>query len=220
MNKINPKVDDYLNESPNWREELEQLRMIVLDCGLTEALKWGVPCYTFEKKNVILLGRFKEYCVISFVKGALLEDKHGILLQQTENSQSVRIVKFDNFQTIIELEDVLKSYIYEAIEVEKAGLKVSYKAAQDFDMPTELQDKMNEMPEFKKAFYALTEGRQKGYLLHFAAAKQSKTRAARIEKYTKRILKGKGITDCVCGLSKKMPSCDGSHKFAPFGYED
>ncbi|NJN77605.1 MAG: hypothetical protein HC803_04160 [Saprospiraceae bacterium] len=210
---MNPKVDKYFDRIDSWQEELETLRAFILDCGLTEELKWGVPCYTFQNGNVILLGGFKEYCVISFVKGVLLNDSEEILIQQTENSQSVRIIKFTNVQEILDMETVLKSYIYEAVEVEKAGLKVDYKSNDETEFVEELVDRMAEDAAFKTAFEALTPGRQKGYNMFFAAAKQSKTRVSRIEKYTSRIFDGKGMNDCVCGHSKKMPGCDGSHKY-------
>jgi uncharacterized protein YdeI (YjbR/CyaY-like superfamily) len=210
---MNPKVDKYFGRIDSWQEELETLRAFILDCGLTEELKWGVPCYTFQKGNVILLGGFKEYCVISFVKGVLLHDAEEILLQQTENSQSVRIIKFTNVQEILDMETVLKSYIYEAVEVEKAGLKVDYQSNDELEFVEELVNKMAKDAAFKTAFEALTPGRQKGYNMFFAAAKQSKTRVSRIEKYIPRIFDGKGMNDCVCGHSKKMPGCDGSHKY-------
>jgi uncharacterized protein YdeI (YjbR/CyaY-like superfamily) len=213
MNTLNPKVDEYLGTLPKWQEELEALRMMVLDCGLTEELKWGVPCYMFQQSNLILLGAFKDYCVLSFIKGALLSDTDGILIQQTENSHSGRIIKFSSVREIIKMKPLLKAYIYEAIEVEKAGLKVEYKKLTDFDIPEELQKIFEGDPVFKTAFEALTSGRQKGYFLYFSEPKQSKTRTERVEKYRQRILDGKGIRDCICGLSKKLPSCDGSHKY-------
>lgn len=210
---MNPKVDAYFERIESWQEELETLRGFILDCGLTEELKWGVPCYTFQNGNVIMLVGLKEYCVISFVKGVLLNDAEEILIQQTENSQSVRIIKFTNVREILDMETVLKSYIYEAVEVEKAGLKVDYKKNTDLVFVEELQQKLAADAAFKTAFEALTPGRQKGYNMYFEAAKQSKTRASRIEKSLPRIFDGKGINDCVCGRSKKMPGCDGSHKF-------
>lgn len=218
MNTLNPKVDEYLGTLSKWQEELEALRMIVLDCGLTEELKWGVPCYMFQQSNLILLGAFKDYCVLSFIKGVLLSDTDGILIQQTENSHSGRIIKLTSVQEILKMKSLLKAYIYEAIEVEKAGLKVehkkiSYGEPTDFDIPEELKEKLEADPTFKTAFMALTPGRQKGYFLYFSEPKQSKTRAERVEKYRQRILDGKGLRDCICGLSKKLPSCDGSHKY-------
>jgi uncharacterized protein YdeI (YjbR/CyaY-like superfamily) len=192
---MNPKVDWYFNKAQKWQEEFEQLRAIILDCGLTEELKWGVPCYTFQKNNIVLIHGFKEYCAVLFHKGVLLTDTHGILIQQTENVQAARQVRFTNLREIIELELVLKTYIYEAIEVEKAGLKVDMKKTTEFNMPEEFQHKLNESPALKTAFEALTAGRQRGYLLHFSAAKQAKTREARVEKSIEQILNGKGLED-------------------------
>jgi len=195
MNIMNPKVDFYFVKEKKWQEELEKLRTIILDCQLTEELKWGVPCYTFQKSNVVLIHVFKEYCAILFVKGALLKDDYGILIQQTENVQAARQVRFTNVQEIVEMESILKAYIHEAIEVEKAGLKVNYKKATEFSIPDEFQNKLDENPVLDTAFYALTPGRQRAYLLYFSAPKQSKTREARVEKYTQQILNGKGLND-------------------------
>jgi uncharacterized protein YdeI (YjbR/CyaY-like superfamily) len=191
---MNPKADFYFNKG-NWQKELEQLRTIVLDCGLTEELKWGVPCYTFKKSNIVLIHVFKEYCAYLFFKGALLNDAKGILVQQTENVQAARQIRFTNVKEIVKLKATLKAYIYEAIEVEKAGLKVELKKTNEFTMPEEFQTKLDRTPALKKAFHALTPGRQRGYLLYFASAKQSKTRESRIEKYVPQILKGKGLDD-------------------------
>jgi len=210
---MNPKVDEYLSESKKWKTEMGTLRMIILECGLTEDLKWGVPCYTLHNNNVVLIHAFKEYCAIGFFKGALLKDTNGILIQQTENVQAARQIRFANIDEIVEMEPILKAYIVEAIEIEKAGLKVDLKKHDDFKIPEEFQNVLDEMPELKTAFFALTPGRQRGYILHFSTPKQSNTRKSRIESCTSRILKGKGLNDCVCGLSQKMPSCDGSHKF-------
>ncbi len=212
MSKINPLVDDFFSNAQEWREEMEYLRMIALDCQLTEELKWRQPCYTFQDNNIIIISSFKDSSVMSFLKGALLSDPNGILIKPGENSQSVKFARFKSLQEIIELELVLKAYINEAIEVEKAGLKVAFKPFTTDDFVEELQQKFNENSAFKTAFEALTPGRQRAYNIHFAEAKQAKTREARIEKYIPRILSGKGINDCVCGLSKKMPNCDGSHK--------
>lgn len=178
----------------NWPEELEKLRMIVLDCGLTEELKWGVPCYTFQKSNVLIISAFKEYCSLSFFKGALLKDAHRILEKPGENTQAGRLVKFTNVKQIVELEPVLKEYIYEAVEAEKAGLKVNTKKNPE-PIPEELQNKFEDIPALKTAFDALTPGRQRAYILHFSAPKQSKTRVSRIEKYMEKILAGKGLND-------------------------
>lgn len=211
-NKINPDVDFYFNKPRKWHDEIEKLRTIILDCELTEELKWGVPCYTFEKNNIVLIHTFKEYCAILFFKGALLKDPNGILIQQTENTQSARQVRFTSVHQIVEMETVLKDYINEAIEVDKSGAKVDFKKNAVIAIPEELQKKLDERPEFKTAFEALTPGRQKAYNLYFSEPKQSKTRETRIEKYIPQILNAKGLKDCTCGLSKRMPNCDGSHK--------
>ena len=192
---MNPKVDFYFNKSKKWQAELEKLRKIILDCGLNEELKWGCPCYTFEKSNIVLIHEFKEYCALLFFKGALLNDEKGILVQQTKNVQSARQVRFTNVREIVKLKAVLKAYIFEAIEVEKAGLKVKFKKATEFDVPEEFQKKLDKSPALKTAFYALTPGRQRGYILYFSAAKQSKTRESRVEKCTQQILIGKGLDD-------------------------
>jgi len=192
---MNPKVDAYISKLKQWREETEKLRAIVLACPVTEELKWGVPCYTFDDKNVVLIHGFKEYCAILFVKGALLDDPKGILIQQTENVQSARQVRFTSLQDIVKLQAVLKTYIRAAIEVEKAGLKVARKSTEEFEVAEEFQNKLNKTPALKKAFEALTPGRQRAYLLHFSSAKQSKTRESRIEKCMPLILEGKGLND-------------------------
>jgi uncharacterized protein YdeI (YjbR/CyaY-like superfamily) len=192
---MNPKVDFYFNKEKKWQEEIERLRTIILGCGLNEELKWGCPCYTFEKSNIVLIHVFKEYCAVLFFKGALLNDTHGILIQQTENVQVARQVRFTNLSEVIELEPVLKTYIFEAIEVEKAGLKVTLKTTADFSVPEEFQSKLDRIPALKTAFEALTPGRQRAYLFHFSQPKQSKTREARVEKYIPQILSGKGLDD-------------------------
>ena len=192
---MNPKVDFYFNKSTKWSKELEKLREIVLDCGLDEELKWGCPCYTFGKKNIVLIHVFKEYCALLFFKGALLNDPNGILIQQTENVQVSRQIRFTNVRDVVKMEKTLKSYIYEAIEIEKAGLKPKLKKTSQFKMPEEFQNKLKKNSALRTAFDALTPGRQRGYLLYFSAPKQSKTRESRIEKYTKEILKGKGLND-------------------------
>src|SRR2546421_8758340 len=192
---MNPKVDAYLSKAKKWQEELKKLRMIVLDCGLTEELKWGVPCYTLEKTNIVLIHAFKEYCALLFVKGALLNDAKGILIQQTENVQAGRQIRFTNVREIVKMKPTLKAYIYEAIEVEKAGLKVNFKKITEFKLPEEFQNKLDEIPALKTAFKALTPGRQRAYVLYFSQPKQSKTRESRIEKYMKQILNGKGLND-------------------------
>jgi len=192
---MNPKVDAYISKLKQWREETEKLRAIVLACPVTEELKWGGPCYTFDDRNVVLIHGFKEYCAILFVKGALLDDPKGILIQQTENVQSARQVRFTSLQDIVKLQAVLKTYIRAAIEVEKAGLKVARKSTEEFEVAEEFQNKLNKTPALKKAFEALTPGRQRAYLLHFSSAKQSKTRESRIEKCMPLILEGKGLND-------------------------
>jgi uncharacterized protein YdeI (YjbR/CyaY-like superfamily) len=193
--RINPKVDKFLSEAEAWREEFKKLRSIILACGLTEELKWGKPCYSLQGTNVVLIHGFKEYCAVLFMKGALLKDKKGILVQQTENVQAARQVRFTNVQEIARLEPILKSYIKEAIGVEKAGLEVNYKKTSEFAVSEEFQKKLREMPALKTAFEALTPGRQRGYLLYFASAKQSQTREARIEKCVDQILDGKGLNE-------------------------
>ena len=193
--KMNPGVDFYFTKAKNWQQELKQLRTIVLDCGLKEELKWGCPCYTFEKKNIVLIHVFKQYCAFLFFKGAFLNDVSGILVQQTKNVQLARQVRFTNVQEIAKKERILKAYVYEAIEVEKAGLKVNFTEKKDLVFPEELQKKLKENPRLKTAFNALTPGRQRAYNLYFSAAKQSKTRELRIEKYIQQILNGKGLND-------------------------
>ncbi|MCQ9284338.1 YdeI family protein [Priestia aryabhattai] len=193
--KMHPKVDEFLTKAKKWKEEYETLRKIVLDCELTEDFKWMNPCYTFEKKNIVLIHGFKEYCALLFPKGSLLQDSHGILIQQTENVQGARQIRFTNVQEIAEKEAILKTYIDEAIEVEKAGLKVKAKKPEELIIPEELQHKFDEIPTLKDAFTTLTPGRQRAYILHFSAAKQSKTRESRVEKCIPNILKGKGLND-------------------------
>lgn len=192
---MNPKVDFYFTKAKQWKEEYGKLRSLLLDWGLTEELKWGTPCYTFKGYNIVLIHGFKEYCALLFFKGALLKDTEGILIQQTENVQAQRQARFTGLQQIIELEPILKAYIYEAIEVENAGLKVTFKKTTEFTVVEEFQAKLDEMPGLKAAFEAITPGRQRGYLLHFASAKQAKTREARIEKYIPQIMAGKGLDD-------------------------
>ncbi len=195
MNDMNPKVDFYFNKAKQWQAEYNQLRTTCLACGLTEELKWGVPCYMYQGSNVVLIHGFKEYCALLFHKGALLHDTEGILIQQTENVQAARQIRFTSLREIVEQEAILKAYIYEAIEVEKAGLKVPMKSVEEFKMPEEFQQQLDGNPALKTAFGALTPGRQRGYLLHFSSAKQAKTREARIEKYIPIILDGKGLED-------------------------
>ncbi|ATH94462.1 YdeI/OmpD-associated family protein [Bacillus glycinifermentans] len=192
---MNPKVDEFLSQAAKWKEEYEKLRNIVLDCELTEEFKWMHPCYTFNHKNIVLIHGFKEYCALLFHKGALLKDPHGILIQQTENVQAARQIRFTNVQEIVEMETILKAYINEAIEVEKAGLEVEFKKTTEFAIPEELQHKFDEIPALKTAFEALTPGRQRAYIFYFSQAKQSKTRESRVEKYVQKILDGKGLKD-------------------------
>ena len=192
---MNPKVDFYFIKAKKWQKEFETLRSIVLDCQLTEELKWGNPCYTFEKKNIVLIHGFKDYCALLFFKGALLKDPKGILVQQTENVQSARQIRFTNVQEIVKLKATLKSYIYEAVKVEESGLKVEFKKTSEFAVPEEFQNKLDKNRALKTAFKALTPGRQRAYLFYFSSAKQSKTRAARVEKYVKQILDGRGLDD-------------------------
>jgi uncharacterized protein YdeI (YjbR/CyaY-like superfamily) len=192
---MNPKVDFYFNKAKKWQEEQEKLRGIVLDCGLTEELKWGVPCYTFQKSNVVLIHAFKDYCALLFIKGALLNDAEGILIQQTKNVQAGRQIRFSHVREIVKMKTILKAYIHEAIEVEKAGLKVPFKKTAEFIIPEEFQKKLNEIPALKSSFTALTPGRQRAYLFHFSAPKQSKTRESRVEKCMQQILNGKGLDD-------------------------
>ena len=192
MNRINPKVDGYLRKPKKWWEEMEKLRMIILTCGLTEELKWGKPCYTFQNSNIVIIQGFKEFCALLFTKGALLKDLNGIL--KKFGWQAARRIPFTNVREIVEIEPSLKAYIREAIEAEKAGLKVTLKKNPE-PIPEELQNKLDEIPALKAAFDALTPGRQRGYILYFSGAKQSKTRELRIEKCMRQILNGKGLND-------------------------
>ncbi|MDP1800346.1 MAG: YdeI/OmpD-associated family protein [Bacteroidota bacterium] len=192
---MNPKVDFYFSKAKKWQKEMEKLRMIALDCHLVEELKWGCPCYTFEKRNIVLIHAFKDYCAFLFFKGALLKDAKGILIQQTENVQAARQARFTSVKEITKHEKTLKKYIFEAVEIEEKGLKVPMKKTKEFSVPEEFQTKLNKNAGLKKAFHALTPGRQRGYLLYFSSAKQEKTREARIEKCTPQILDGKGLDD-------------------------
>ncbi|HKS80210.1 MAG TPA: DUF1801 domain-containing protein [Candidatus Acidoferrales bacterium] len=195
MNGTNPRVDWFFKGAGKWGVEFEELRKIILECDLNEELKWGWPCYTYQKKNIVLMHGFKEYCALLFFKGALLKDPKRILIQQTRNVQVPRQVRFTNVQEVVRLRAVLKAYIREAVEVQEAGLKVKLNKTSDFRIPAEFQDKLNEVPALKNAFRALTPGRQRGYLFYFAQAKQSKTRAARVEKCMPQILHGRGLND-------------------------
>jgi uncharacterized protein YdeI (YjbR/CyaY-like superfamily) len=192
---MNPKVDWFFAKDTQWQKEYEKLRKIILDCGLIEELKWGCPCYIFENTNIVLIHGFKEYCALLFFKGALLNDPNGILIQQTKNVQSARQIRFTNAREIVKMEKILKAYVYEAIEIERAGLKVKLKKTSEFKIPEEFQKRLDKSTALKKAFDALTPGRQRAYIFYFSQAKQSKTREARVEKYLKQILNGKGIDD-------------------------
>ena len=193
MNGSKPKIDEFIGKAKKWQEEFETLRTIILDCQLTEDFKWGKPCYTFENSNIVLIHGFKEYCAVLFFKGALLKDAMNILVSQTENTQATRQIRFIDVDEIVEMETILKAYISEAIEVEKAGLEVEYKKTSEFTIPEEFQNKVDENPALKTAFESLTPGRQRAYILYFSGAKQSKTRESRIGKYIQKILDGKGL---------------------------
>lgn len=195
MNRTNPKVDFFFNKAGKWHDEFAKMRMFVLDCGLDEELKWGQPCYTFQKKNIVLIHGFKDYCAFLFFKGALLQDAEGILIRQTENVQAARQIRFTKVREIVKMKPTLKAYIHEATEVEKAGLKVGFKETKEFSIPEEFQAKLDQAPALKTAFDALTPGRQRAYILYFSAPKQSKTRESRIEKCLQQILSGKGLAD-------------------------
>ena len=192
---MNPKVDFYFSKAEKWKEEIEQLRAIVLDTQLTEELMWGCPCYVFQKSNIVLIHVFKEYCALLFFKGALLKDPKKVLIQQTENVQSARQMRFTNLKEVVKMKATIKAYIYEAIEVEEAGLKVTLKKTAEYTVPEEFQIKLDKSAKLKKAFEALTPGRQRAYLFHFSQPKLSKTREARVEKYIPHILDGKGWDD-------------------------
>jgi uncharacterized protein YdeI (YjbR/CyaY-like superfamily) len=192
---MNPELDFFFSKPGKWQQEIKQLRMVILECGLKEELKWGNPCYTFQESNIVLIHGFKEYCALLFFKGALLQDTHGILIQQTKNVQAARQVRFTNVKEIVKLAPILKTYIYQAIEVEKAGLKVKLKKTSEFKIPEEFKNKLDKNPALKTAFDALTPGRQRAYIYYFSQAKQSKTRDSRIEKCMKQILDGKGLND-------------------------
>jgi uncharacterized protein YdeI (YjbR/CyaY-like superfamily) len=195
MIRMNPKVDGYLRKTKKWQEELKALRRIILDCPLNEEMKWRHPCYTFQGKNIVLINGFKEYCALLFVKGVLLKDTKGLLVELGENTQAGRVIRFTNVREIAEMETTLKAYIHEAIEVEKSGLKVKLKKTAEYKIPEEFKKKLGEIPALKTAYDALTPGRHRGYLLYFSGAKQSQTRESRVEKCMQQILKGKGLYD-------------------------
>lgn len=209
---MNEQVNKYINRLEKWQAELTELRKIILDSGFQEDYKWMHPSYSENGKNIVLINKFKDYCAILFHKGALLKDKENILIQQTENTQSARQIRFTDLTEIQELQPIIKEYIKEAVKVERSGIKLQKKKTSDYEIPIELEQKFEENTGFEKAFKNLTAGRQRGYLLHFAKPKQSKTRTSRIENSIVRIFDGYGLTDCTCGLSKRKPNCDGSHK--------
>ncbi len=209
---MNPEVDLFLAKSQQWQKELAALRKIILECGLDEDFKWKQPCYTFQQANIIIIGNYKESCVLSFLKGALLKDEHCVLNKPGEHAQSARVIRFTSVEDILKMEPLLKAYIHEAILAEQSGLKVDFKGIEDCSIPEELERRLKENPLLDAAFKALTPGRQRAYYLYFSAPKQSKTRETRIDKYTQQIINGKGLNDCTCGLSLKMPYCDGSHR--------
>jgi uncharacterized protein YdeI (YjbR/CyaY-like superfamily) len=192
---MNPKVDGFISKAKEWQQEFAKLRSIVLDCQLTEEFKWGCPCYTFQRSNIVLIHGFRHYCALLFFKGALLRDANGLLVQQTENVQAARQIRFTNVGEITKLKPVLKAYINEAVGVEKAGLKVKYKKTKEFNIPQEFQSKLDEIPALKIAFEGLTPGRQRAYLFYFSQPKQTKTRELRVEKCIQQILNGKGLND-------------------------
>ena len=192
---MNPRVDWFFEKESKWQQAYKELRILVLDCGLTEELKWGCPCYTYDQSNIVVIHGFKDYCALMFMKGALMKDEKGILIQPTKNVQAARQVRFTDVKQIVKMKTTLKTYIKEAITIEKKGLKVEFKKASEFEVTPEFQHALKKMPDLKKAFYKLTPGRQRGYLLYFSSAKQSKTRQARVEKYADKILEGKGLND-------------------------
>ncbi len=212
MSFKNPQVDEFLDKAKKWQAEMSLLRELVLKCDLTEEYKWRQPCYSFNGKNVLFVSAFKDSCVLAFFKGALLADPSTILARSGENTQGMRMIRFTNCEQIKSLRTEIKQYIFEAIEIEKAGLKVPKTDVASPTYPVELKEVFEKNPEFQAAFEKLTPGRKRAYILHFSSAKQAETRKSRIEKLIPRILKGKGIDDCICGLSKRMPTCDGSHK--------
>lgn len=206
------EVDNYIQTSDHWNQELTELRQILLNCGLTEAFKWRTPCYMYNNTNVILLGTFKECCFISFIKGVLLKDEERLLVKAGENSQAGKLMKFFDLDSLQKNAEHIKAYVYEAIEIERLGLKAPKLDHSKIELVAELEAKLADDKAFKEAFEALTPGRQRAYNIYFSGAKQASTRMGRIEKYKARILDGYGFHDCTCGFSKKMPSCDGSHK--------
>ncbi len=213
MDKNNSLVDAYMSKAKIWKEEMEALREMLLSCNLTEELKWGKPCYSFENKNLFIIQSFKTNCALGFFKGELINDEKGLLVKPGENTQSGRMISFTHLKEIVKVKGTIKGYIKEAIEHEKMGTKTTIKEKAELIFPEELQSVLDKNVKFKKAFESLTPGRQRAYNMFFSAPKQAQTRTTRIEKYKQQILNGKGINDCTCGLSKKMPYCDGSHKY-------
>ena len=210
---MNSKVDDFISQNENWQQEFILLRRLLLDCLFTEEIKWGKPCYTYIRKNCIILYSLKDYCALGFMKGSLMKDPEKLLVKPGENSQSSRYMKFLNIEEIHAKTPIIKAYLFEAIAIEKSGIEVDFIAKNNLAFPEELLHFFDKDPAYKAAFFSLTPGRQRAYNLHFCGAKQSQTKITRIEKYRDRILSGKGINDCVCGHSKRMPQCDGSHKY-------
>lgn len=192
---MDPRVDEFLSKAKKWQEEIEKLRKIALDCQLNEEFKWGKPCYSLKKSNVAIIFGFKEYCAIGFFKGTLLKDESRILVGPGDNSQAMRQIRFTSVEDIVSMEPIIREFINEAIEIEKAGLKVNFRKTADYYIPDEFQQKMDDIPALKTAFNELTPGRQRAYLLHFSQPKQSATRTSRIEKYIQKILFGKGMND-------------------------
>lgn len=213
MDKNNSLVDAYMSKAKIWKEEMEALREMLLSCNLTEELKWGKPCYSFENKNLFIIQSFKTNCALGFFRGELINDEKGLLVKPGENTQSGRMIRFTHLKEIVKVKGTIKAYIKEAIEHEKKGTKTTIKEKAELIFPEELQSVLDKNVKFKKAFESLTPGRQRAYNMFFSAPKQAQTRTTRIEKYKQQILNGKGINDCTCGLSKKMPYCDGSHKY-------
>lgn len=213
MDKKNSLVDAYMSKAKIWKEEMEALREMLLSCNVTEELKWGKPCYSFENKNLFIIQSFKTNCALGFFKGELINDEKGLLVKPGENTQSGRMIRFTHLKEILKIKGTIKAYIKEAIEHEKKGTKTTIKEKAELIFPEELQSVLDKNVKFKKAFESLTPGRQRAYNMFFSAPKQAQTRTTRIEKYKQQILNGKGINDCTCGLSKKMPYCDGSHKY-------
>ncbi|MCC9601308.1 YdeI/OmpD-associated family protein [Stieleria sp. JC731] len=212
MPKVHPKVSEFIKKDSNWRKEIRTLRSILVDSGLTEDFKWRAPCYTFENSNIAIIARLKDSCTLSFFKGILLNDEAKVLVAPGKNSQSARVIRFFSEEEIHSHTDTIRSYVQQAIEIEQSGKKVDFSQKDNLEIPKELQQTYDENPLLQAAFESLTPGRQRGYILHFTGAKQSRTRKDRVEKSVDRIMAGKGIHDCICGLSSRLPRCDGSHQ--------